>query len=317
MNMIPENIFGQLYVQNATNEFQGPFGKENLKKFLKEYADPESKGKIEHVVKFTKQNFLYNRPFQDVDTLNMEALAWLGRTANGMVHGITKKVPGDEWNIEKPFLIPCLEYALPPVKPETCTVRKDNTIYWKSNLYSVPLGTYKGRGSQVTMKLSEGYIIVSNLQSLEICRHLVASGTGKKIKNNDHKRDKSTAINALIDQLSQLLDNPLQVKQFLNAIRKEKPRYVRDQVLVFKQVIENTEKTIVQRALDYCCDNQVLSANDFKAVAEQFKRDEFSFHQQASKIVYMNLLGKLPAVALTEPATSSIEDYETILKIKP
>lgn len=280
-------------------------------------SDPESKGKIEHVVKFTKQNFLYNRPFQDLDTLNMEALAWLGRTANAMVHGITKKVPGDEWNIEKPFLIPCLQNALPPVKAQTCTVRKDNTIYWKSNLYSVPMGTYKGRGSQVTMKLSEGYIIVSNMQSLEICRHLVASGTGKKIKNNDHKRDKSTAINVLIDELSQLLDNPLQVKQFLNAIRKEKPRYVRDQVLVFKQVIENTEKTIVQRALDYCCDNQVLSANDFKAVAEQFKRDECSFHQPASKIVYMNLLGKLPAVALTEPATSSIEDYETILKIKP
>lgn len=38
MNMIPENIFGQLYVQNATNEFKGPFGKENLKKFLKEYG---------------------------------------------------------------------------------------------------------------------------------------------------------------------------------------------------------------------------------------------------------------------------------------
>jgi len=279
-------------------------------------SDPQSKGKIEHVVKFTKQNFLYNRRFQDMETLNQEALAWLGRTANGMVHGITKKAPMDEWKIEKPFLIPCLQYATPPVKPETRTVRKDNTIYWKSNLYSVPMGTYKGRGSQVAMKLEEGYIVLSDMQSLEICRHLVAEGTGKKIKNNNHSRDKSTAINTLIEELSLLLDNPLQGKQFLNAIRKEKPRYVRDQVLVFKKIVENTEKTIVQRALDYCCDNQVLSANDFKAVAEQFTR-EFSFHQPGSKIVYVNPLGKLPAVALTEPATSSIEDYETILKIKP
>jgi len=63
-----------------------------------------------------------------------------------MIHGITKKVPCNEWNIEKPFLIPCLENALPPVKPETCTVRKDNTIYWKSNLYSVPLG---GKSTQI------------------------------------------------------------------------------------------------------------------------------------------------------------------------
>ena len=45
-------------------------------------ADPESKGKVENVVKYVKQNFLYNRPFTDIDILNSEALAWLGRTAN-------------------------------------------------------------------------------------------------------------------------------------------------------------------------------------------------------------------------------------------
>ncbi|MEP6677188.1 MAG: DDE-type integrase/transposase/recombinase [Ferruginibacter sp.] len=47
-------------------------------------SDPESKGKVENVVKYTKQNFLYNRPFWDVENLNQEALGWLGRTANMM-----------------------------------------------------------------------------------------------------------------------------------------------------------------------------------------------------------------------------------------
>lgn len=278
-------------------------------------SDPESKGKVENVVKYTKQNFLYNRTYWDVETLNSEALGWLGRTANMMVHGSTKKEPYAEWNIERPFLTPCMEYTPPPVKPPTCTVRKDNTVYWKSNLYSVPLGTFKGRGSKVAMILAEGYIILSDLQSQEICRHLVAEGTGKKVKNNDHKRDKSTGINKLIDQLSQLLDNPLQGKDFLNAIRQAKPRYIRDQVLLFKQTIENTEKAIVQKALDYCCANKVVSAIDFKAVAEQFTRDAYSLQPPCSQSAYMNPLNKLPAVALTEPATSSIEDYESILKI--
>ena len=279
-------------------------------------SDPESKGKVENVVKYTKQNFLYNRPFRDLETLNQEALGWLGRTANLMVHGSTKKEPYAEWNIEKPFLIPCMEYAPPPQKQKTCTVRKDNTISWKSNLYSLPLGTYKGRGSMVTIRLAEGYIIISDLQSQEICRHLIAAGKGLKIKNNDHARDKSTAINELIHELSLLLDNPLQVKDFLNDIRQAKPRYIRDQVLLFKQVIESTEKIIVQRALDYCCDNQVVSASDFKAVVEQFTKDALSFSRPCPKIVYINPLNKLPAVALNEPTTSSIEDYETILKTK-
>ncbi|MEO6732232.1 MAG: DDE-type integrase/transposase/recombinase [Ferruginibacter sp.] len=277
-------------------------------------SDPESKGKVENVVKYTKQNFLYNRAFSDLETLNQEALGWLGRTANMMTHGSIKKEPWAEWNIEKSFLTPYLHYAPVPPSLPTCTVRKDNTIYWKSNLYSVPLGTYKGRGSKVTMKLLEGHLVLSDLQGQEICRHLVAAGTGKKIKNNDHKRDKSTAINKLIDELSGLLDNPLQGKQFLNAIRQAKPRYIRDQVLLFKQTIQSADKVIVQKALDYCCDNQVVSANDFKAVVEQFTKDDFSFHQPESKIVYMNPLNKLPAVALTEPAASLMEDYETILK---
>ncbi len=43
--------------------------------------DPESKGKIENVVKYVKQNFLYNRCFCDIATLNEEVLQWLNRTA--------------------------------------------------------------------------------------------------------------------------------------------------------------------------------------------------------------------------------------------
>jgi len=279
-------------------------------------SDPESKGKVENVVKYVKQNFLYNRPYWDLETLNEEALGWLGRTANLMIHGSTKKEPFVEWNIEKPFLIPYVQYTLVPVALKTCTVRKDNTISYKSNFYSLPLGTYKGRGSTVSMKLAEGYIIFSDLNEKEICRHLVAAGQGMKIKNNDHARDKSRAINALIEELSQLLENPSQVKNFFNAIRQAKPRYIRDQVLLFKQTIESASKPVVQKALDYCSDNQVVSASDFKAVVEQFTRnDAFSFHQPASPIVYINPLSKLPAVALNEPATSSIEDYETLLKI--
>lgn len=45
-------------------------------------ADPESKGKVENVVGYVKKNFLYNRAYWDIETLNAEAFAWLARTAN-------------------------------------------------------------------------------------------------------------------------------------------------------------------------------------------------------------------------------------------
>lgn len=44
-------------------------------------ADPQSKGKVENVVKYVKQNFLYNRTYHNIETLNDEAMGWLGRTA--------------------------------------------------------------------------------------------------------------------------------------------------------------------------------------------------------------------------------------------
>ena len=56
-------------------------------------ADPESKGKVESVIQYVKKNFLYNRPYTDLETLNDEALVWMGRTANYLKHHVTKISP--------------------------------------------------------------------------------------------------------------------------------------------------------------------------------------------------------------------------------
>jgi transposase len=69
-------------------------------------ADPESKGKVENVVKYVKQNFLCNRTYHNIETLNDQAMGWLGRTANSLPHGTTKKEPFSELIIEQAFLKP-------------------------------------------------------------------------------------------------------------------------------------------------------------------------------------------------------------------
>lgn len=276
-------------------------------------ADPESKGKIENVVKYTKQNFLYNRAFCDLETLNTEALAWLGRTANAMVHNGTKKSPCSEWEIEKQFLTPYIPYAYKP-SPVNYTIRKDNSISWKGNLYSLPTGTYKGRGSTVAVSLENGSIILSSPGGMEICRHQLAAGKGLRVKNTDHTRDKSAAIREMMEQCCRLLDDPGAGMQFLASIKKDKPRYIRDQLLIFKETIEKTEKEIVNRALAYCCQNTITSAADFKAVAWQYSHNE---GQPQPKVIPINPLNRhLPAQALIQPATSAIEDYDNLLQNK-
>ncbi|GAC43392.1 IS21 family transposase [Paenibacillus popilliae] len=56
-------------------------------------GDPESKGKIENLVKYIKCNFAKHRSFTNVDKLNEQCLAWLCRTGNAKMHHTTQKYP--------------------------------------------------------------------------------------------------------------------------------------------------------------------------------------------------------------------------------
>ncbi|WP_026286324.1 IS21 family transposase [Salsuginibacillus kocurii] len=59
--------------------------------YLCRKSDPQSKGKVENVVKFIKQNFGKNRTFHQLDTWNEQCLAWLKRKGNAQVHNTTKE----------------------------------------------------------------------------------------------------------------------------------------------------------------------------------------------------------------------------------
>ena len=77
-------------------------------------ADPESKGKVENVVKYVKENFLVARVFRDIDSLNREALEWLERTGNREGARTTRLVPQEEFAVEKGFLMPYHGTPQPP-----------------------------------------------------------------------------------------------------------------------------------------------------------------------------------------------------------
>jgi len=297
-----------------TTEFKAYMRQQSFQLHFCRKADPESKGKVENVVKYIKQNFLYNRPFSDIETLNCDAIAWLGRTANALPHALTQKRPVDQWQTEQPFLNPHTPVIIKP-KPQLYTIRKDNTLSWKGNFYSLPAGTYKDRFSKLAVHTEADILILSDLQNNEICRHKIAIGKGQKIKNTDHARDKQSAITVLIEQVCILLDKPDQVRLFLSRIRKDKPRYTRDHILVLRHCIANTDKHIMNMALDFCCLNNINSATDLKAVAAQYSKDNGIVQPALPPAVLNPLNGSANTAKLMEPAKSIIADYEILLSI--
>jgi hypothetical protein len=277
-------------------------------------SDPESKGKVENLVKYIKQNFLYNRTYHNIQTLNDEAMGWLGRTANLLPHAVTRKMPYSELIIERPFLQPYRAHTFKPVFLSTYAVRKDNTISYKGNFYSLPLGTFKGKQTQVSVRAEGPRLIISTTEgNQEICNHTIATGKGQKVLNTDHNRDKSTAVHEMITQVAALFPDQQKALEWLEIIKSEKPRYVRDQLIMVKSSIVGLDAQTLGQVLEYCLENHIGRASDFKSIIQMQKKEK----REDPKIIQLNPLnGKVPSNALIQPDKSSIDDYENLLTQK-
>jgi hypothetical protein len=165
------------------------------------------------------------------------------------------------------------------------------------------------------VKDEQGYLIMADGQGNEICRHKICTEKGQIISNTDHKREKSEGVDELIKQVAQGFDDAEKAEKYLLNIRQEKSRYIRDQLMTIKSIIEQTGKNVVSKALDFCCENKVFSATDFKSVAAKYARDEpgKEIPEESKEIKTLNRQGNS---AIEKPAISSIIDYESIMKNK-
>lgn len=294
------------------------------RKFLPDFlhkADPESKGKIENVVKYVKYNFLRGRIFINNDVLNQQAIAWLERTANKKIHGTTKKSPVKELQNELEYLK--TYYPVSQINPlKQYTLRKDNKVCYKGNFYTVPTGTYKGRGSKVflmqesiKLKIYLKECINGKQEKKLIAEHVISKEKGKTIINTDHLRDKEKSIREMITQVTELFSDKQKAGLLLNEIYAVKPRYIRDQLQTIRNVIINTSADIIGQSLEFCMENRIFSAADFKAVAQKFSRDTEPVSTTGTNLPGTGGVDAKSNMKLinTSPDTSRIDTYENII----
>jgi len=274
-------------------------------------GDPQSKGKIENVIKYIKYNFLRGRKYINRDTLNGQAWAWLDRTANAKVHAATQKIPQQEWIIEQPYLKPISELFSLPQVPKSYTVRKDNTIVYKSNFYCLPRGTYKGGQTKVSLKKEEEQIVIYNTEDTEIARYTPFFGKGKLIGKNNFKRDYSSKIEELINQLCEHFDDPHMAKAYLLQIRQNNPRYIRDQLLLIQKLITTHGMVVINQALDFCQENKIFKATDMQSVARKIEAQNNNATIQEQPPQPLKSLSK--ATFKIRPQKSDISDYNNLM----
>ena len=157
-------------------------------------------------------------------------------------------------------------------------------------------------------------MIIYQGNNTELCRHAISGKSGIKIINTDHKRDKSEALEGLIETVCTLSGDKQRMQGFISSIRTDKPRYLRDQLLIIKEALTGGEQQAVEKALTFCLEQGINSANDFKILLKKFGKNAENEVVAASTLNPLN--GTYPVQALVQPSTSRIEDYQRLLNLQ-
>lgn len=296
-----------------TQEFSTYCSQMDFKPIFCRKSDPQSKGKIENVVKYVKYGFIRGRIYQNIERLNQSAIAWLHRTANAKEHAGIKKIPAEEWVIEQPFLMPV---KIKPVNKVTTAlkykVRKDNTINYKSNFYSLPLGTYQGPETWILLKVSSEEIHLYTINEELLAVHPLCYERGMVIRNTSHGRERSQSLLQLKEDVLQMMPDQVLGLEYLERLNKEKSRYLRDNLLLLRKHLPAIIKDDLNKAICFCIENNLINAARLIEVARHYQKE--TQWVGTSKVIVPDITVKngLNAIDFV-PQVSKLTTYETIL----
>ena len=146
---------------------------------------PRTKGKVERMVRYVKDNLLNGRSFADLEDLNAQALIWLEQTANCRVHQTTGQKPCDL--LEREQLTAC--HTIAPyrwVERERRVVNSEALVLYQKSHYSVPAMAV----GQSVMVEGRGQTISICLGDTIIAEHPRAEQPGQRVEQKPHVQER-------------------------------------------------------------------------------------------------------------------------------
>lgn len=304
--MVDENL-GDLIL---TREFQKYSSEMAFTHVFCRKGDPESKGKVENVVGFVKKNFLTGRSYTNEKALNESVHEWLKRTGNGKMHAGIQKIPYQEWLIERAYLHPYYKQenvvSLLPYK-----VRKDNTISYKSNFYTLPLNTYQGANTTVYLKIENDKLYLYASEKNLLTTHNLCNERGQTIRNTDHRRDKSQSLEILKGEVGELFINAPSYPLFIEQLSTQKQRYLRDNLLLLKNKSANIEPSYLEQAVQFCIENSMFNANTLILTALHYQKESQVI--KSTVVPQVEIKNSVSTHTNYEPQTSKINTYQKLM----
>jgi len=157
-----------------------------------ERQDPESKGKVEALVRFTKSDLIPYEGFASLDEANQAGAAWCAQV-NSEVHYETRARPAERLALELPLL-----RALPAQRPvvacgELRKVDRLATVRFASARYSVP---HRLVGENVTVAASDRDVVIM-YRGVPVAQHALLAPGDASISDCHYPTPAPTGVRAL------------------------------------------------------------------------------------------------------------------------
>ena len=183
-----------------TRVFEDFCTEQELKLWVCNKADPESKGPIENSVGFVKKNFFSARTITCIDDVWRSLPGWLNRK-NRRIHRATLHIPAIVFrDIEQKALKPLLPsvYETSPNSFTTVTLQGMPYVLYKSCRYSVPR---EYAYATVKYKTTSGKIHIYDENLNFICTHLLSERKGSFNQLPEHKKGEADNWIEIVERL--------------------------------------------------------------------------------------------------------------------
>jgi len=258
-----------------TKDFRYFIEEMNLSMYVCRKADPESKGKIENLIKYIKYNFFETRDFGILPDAQESLSRWLMRRANGKVCQATKKIPAVAIEGERP----CLQDIRNSIFRKNLMTHRDtrlandkSLISFKANQYQIP-AEYKKRDVDI-YATEEKLFIFDSYSGREIAEHEVSQIPGKIVSDPKYKRMTEISAKELKATVKNMFSFSLW-EEFTIKNFKTFPRYVRDQCIEALDKFDSKKisEDVLNKSLSYCMENETYSFANLNDTYQHFKYD--------------------------------------------
>ena len=184
--VVSENAGDIIY----TRDFQYFIQEEDIRMYVCRKCDPESKGKVENLIKYVKYNFLAIRDFSSLKEANEELTSWLKRRANGRISQATGQIPALLIAYERKRLrppIPSIFRKGSFLAREIRTVNEKGTISVAACNYQLP-PTYQKKTVEIYQSQDQLFIYDAT-DGKEIVCYPLSLIPGKTISKREFTRE--------------------------------------------------------------------------------------------------------------------------------